>query len=90
MLRHAMLCYDRPTLEERSKLAGIIHAWRETVQADTILQQLPANFDWFQKHLVLRPLLKTQQGHMVVLLKVSVLHASSAPCDSAAIYAQAS
>jgi hypothetical protein len=57
-------------MEERSKLSGIIHAWRESVRADTILQREPAKFDWFRKHLVLRPLLKTQQGHMVVLLKV--------------------
>lgn len=58
-------------MEERQKLATIIHNWRVDVGIDTILQQPPANFDWFQKHLVLRPLLKTQQGHMVVLLKVS-------------------
>jgi hypothetical protein len=57
-------------MEERSKLSGIIHAWRESIGADTILQREPAKFDWFHKHLVLRPLLKTQQGHVVVLLKV--------------------
>lgn len=53
-------------------MAGVVHAWRESVGADTLLQQLPPHFDWFQKHLVLRPLLKTPQGHLVVLLKVGV------------------
>lgn len=57
-------------MEERCRLALNVHSWREAVGAGTILQQLPASFDWFQKHLVLRPLLKTQQGHLVVLLKV--------------------
>lgn len=65
-----LVCVCRPTMEERSRLAGVIHAWRETVGADTLLQQLPAHFDWFQKHFVLRPLLKSEQGHVVMLLKV--------------------
>lgn len=63
----------RPTMEERSRLAGIIHAWRQSVAADVILQRPPPNFARFQKHLVLRPLLTTPQGHVVVLLKLSTL-----------------
>lgn len=60
-------------MEERCRLAGIIHAWRQSVAADVILQRPPANFDWFQKHLMLRPLLTTPQGHVVVLLKVGLV-----------------
>lgn len=59
-------------MEERRKLAGTIHCWRDAVGGDTLLQQLPPSFDWFQKHFILRPLIKTEQGHVVVLLKVSV------------------
>jgi hypothetical protein len=56
---------------ERRKIASLVHTWRAKVQADTLLlAQRPVHFDWFAKQLVLRPLLLTPDGDMVVLLKV--------------------
>jgi hypothetical protein len=64
-------------MEERMKLSCSIHAWRESLGVSRLLQQPPPHFDWFQQHLVLRPLLKTAKGHMVVLLKVRWLWVDS-------------
>lgn len=65
---YMFLC--RPTMEERMKLSCTIHAWRESLGVSKLLQQPPHHFDCFQQHLVLRPLLKTPKGQVVLLLKV--------------------
>jgi len=63
----------RPTLDERQKLAAAVHAWRVQYNADNMLQQQPPHFLWFRQHLGLKLLTITPQGHVVVLIKVSVM-----------------
>eukprot|EP00775_Hariotina_reticulata_P005378 gene5378-5613_t len=63
----------RPTLEERQKLAGAVHAWRLQYNADNMLQQPYPHFKWFKQHLDLKLLTTTLQGHVVVLIKMNSL-----------------
>eukprot|EP00882_Tetradesmus_deserticola_P014280 GHRQ01015178.1.p1 GENE.GHRQ01015178.1~~GHRQ01015178.1.p1 ORF type:complete len:203 (+),score=47.61 GHRQ01015178.1:400-1008(+) len=60
----------RPNLEERRKLARIVHSWRVTYAAHQLVNQLPPHFSFFQQQLGLKPLLLTPQGYVVLLLKV--------------------
>lgn len=71
-LRCVLLAADplRPTLEERQKLAGAVHAWRLQYNADNMLQQANPHFKWFKQHLDLKLLTTTPQGYVVVLIKV--------------------
>lgn len=60
----------RPTLEERRKVAQIVHAWRSSFAAHRLLSQPPPHFGWFQQQLGLKPLLVTPQGYVVLLIKM--------------------
>jgi hypothetical protein len=60
----------RPTLEERRKVAQVVHAWRTSFAAHRLLSQPPPHFAFFQQQLGLKPLLVTPQGYVVLLIKV--------------------
>jgi hypothetical protein len=59
-------------MEERRKVAHIVHTWRTTYAAHRLLCQPPAHFSFFQQQLGLKPLLVTPQGYVVLLIKVSL------------------
>uniref|UniRef100_A0A383WN22 CRAL-TRIO domain-containing protein n=1 Tax=Tetradesmus obliquus TaxID=3088 RepID=A0A383WN22_TETOB len=63
----------RPTVEERRKVAQIVHAWRSSFAAHRLLSQPPPHFGWFQQQLSLKPLLVTPQGYVVLLIKMQTV-----------------
>ncbi|KAF8061976.1 ODA7 [Scenedesmus sp. PABB004] len=63
----------RPNLEERRKVAAIVHAWRLRYGRHAALDAPVPHFAWFQRHLHMRPLAVTPQGHVVLLVKMASL-----------------
>jgi hypothetical protein len=67
-------------MEERRKVAQVVHAWRTTYAAHKLLSQPPPHFAFFQQQLGLKPLLVTPQGYVVLLIQVTRMIAMNGVC----------